>query len=35
VSQYAVYPKEYVHGGWVMVFSDAERHRVIVDLYVE
>lgn len=35
VTEYTVYPKEYVYGGWVKVFADAERRRVIVDYYIE
>lgn len=35
VAEYKVYPKEFVHGGWVKVFADAERRRAIIDYYVE
>lgn len=34
-TEYVVHPKEYKYGGHIMVITNAERSRAIVDLYIE
>jgi hypothetical protein len=33
--EYSVQPSSFEHGGFVRVFSDKERRRALVDLYIE
>ena len=34
-AEYVVRPEEFEYGGHVMIVTDAQRSRAIVDLYVE